>query len=785
MSMAWLRSIRRTPWFAFGTMVVVALGTALSGTVFAVFDGVLLKPLPYPRADELFVVQRGPTMPSSTDRARLTAALPDVKAAAFTMAFDVGALVESRPVSLRAVAISAGFFEVLGVSPLFGGFSDRQFLPSSGPMPVLVTYDLWQRVFGGTQAAIGRRLPLAGAMDWEGRSLPAVEVVGVLPRGFAFPTADFAPDLLVPFAMKADDERDRVASSAFLLLRAPAGLSRQGLDARLRAVRLDPIPQLEGRDAVRLETLAESMRWFASGLWTSVAASLLLVMLASANAAGLGLARRRQQQREYAVRRALGAQTWTLVWLGVRESAPLVLCGIAAGLVALPSAIVATVALLPQGMSYIKPPAVDSRVVAFMVLQAVAMIATCAAVHLRAWTPPTLVDAMNSPHTTSAQSIRVAGLGLTAQVAVAVVLTTVGALAASSLLRLTAERPGFEVERTLLVDVSMASVARPARLAWLQGLAERVIQVPGVQSVGIAGEPPLASRSRSAGIRRPADALPGREQAVSVAGDFFATMGIAPLRGRVPTPQELSTGAPLAAVSERAAQTLWPNGEAVGQVLVSENGRSSWTVVGVVPEIQISALGMKRFSQIYRPFDGGGPTATLIVRTTAEPDAVLPAVSARLRARGDDDAVMRVSTTADALGETIRWQRAQGWIFGSFAATALLITAIGVLALAAMSTAARTREFGIRAALGATRPSLLWTSVRHPLAYVTGGVAVGLLGSAWAVSLLRRQFYEATLVDGRFWAVAIISVFAATTLGAVVPAMRAARIDAATTLRAE
>lgn len=146
---------------------------------------------------------------------------------------------------------------------------------------------------------------------------------------------------------------------------------------------------------------------------------------------------------------------------------------------------------------------------------------------------------------------------------------------------------------------------------------------------------------------------------------------------------------------------------------------------------------------------------------------------------------MRVSTTADALGETIRWQRAQGWIFGSFAATALLITAIGVLALAAMSTAARTREFGIRAALGATRPSLLWTSVRHPLAYVTGGVAVGLLGSAWAVSLLRRQFYEATLVDGRFWAVAIISVFAATTLGAVVPALRAARIDAATTLRAE
>ncbi|MCC7243668.1 MAG: ABC transporter permease [Acidobacteria bacterium] len=765
------------------------MATALSTAVFAVVDVVLFQPLPYRDPAHLFVAS-GPdgNAASIRDIAAYAAAVPEVQFSAYVPPFNLGATVGDAPARLHAAAVDRHFFDVVGISPVVGGLAPTQFEPASGPVPALVTFGVWQRHLGSRPDAVGQRLAVAGAVNHVGEALGEMEVAGILPPDFVFPDGDWAPDVLVPLRLTGEQQGDRAWSAALALARLPEAVTGQVLSTRLNALALDPVEgsqaarQGNGVKVVDLETSVRGLR--RDGYRTAFGVASLIVLLAGINVAGLGLARRRQQHREYAVRRALGASTAALSRLAVVESLPLVGFGAAVGLAATPPLMRAAVALLPPG-SLLEAPVLDSRPLTFCALQALLMLVTTTVVQLRAALPPSIAQAMGTSHTTPYRWHRLAAACVVAQVAVAFVLTTTGTLSVSSLWLNWQQHPGYDVDHGLLLQASQASRPRGARLPWLREVADQVRGVAGVDAVGVLGASLLDGSTRVVGVRTPPGAKAVRQQAVPVAEDFFEAMGIAAVEGRVLTAEEVTSGAAVAAVSARAAAELWPDASPIGQVLVSADGRTSRTVVGVVPEAQYSALGQSRYGQIYWPFDGGGPDATLVIRTARPPATVLPAVMARLRASPAQSDLIRVTTIQAALGDSIRFRRFDGWFFGGLALAGLVITMVGVLALMAMATAQRTRELGVRVALGATRLSLLWTCLRETFALVLGGVAIGAAVAAWSVTLVRSTLFQVTAYDGRLWSLALAVVVTSAAVGALAPAWRASRVNPITALRAE
>lgn len=790
MRTTWLRALRRTPWYSFGAIVVVAVATALSTAIFAIVDGILFKPLPYPDPGRLFFVT-GPAgyAASIRDIQTYAEAVPEARFAAYIPSVDSGALRRERPTSLRATAVDENYFDVLGLRPLIGGFARSHFEHSIGPVPGLLTYAMWQREFGGRVDIVGQRLPLAGARESDGSPVSAVDVVGVLGPNFAFPLdGDWAPDLVVPIRLDAEKRGSRASSGAAVLVRMPPGVSGSALRSRLDSVQLDPLEGAARRPAagngIEVTDIPTMRRQWRGVEGPSFGVACVVVVLAAVNVAGLGLARRRQQQREYAVRQALGANGRDLRRLALAENLPLVVAGVVLGLLGAPWLIRMAVALMPPGTPLLKMPGVDTRVLAFAVAQGLLVLATATLVHSRAFASSNVAQAIGTAFATPARWHRLAATSVVVQVAAAFVLTTAGTLAVSSLWRTWTQDPGYESDRGILLEVGLQSRSGAAQLPWLREIADQLRALPHVDAVGIVGAELLDGSARAFSLKRPAGARPGREQDLPVSEDLFAAMGIAPRRGRLPTPDELRTNAPVAVVSEQAAATLWPDQDPIGKVLERQSGRGSWTVIGVVPNAQYVSLGQTRFSQVYRPY-AATPTASLVVRTSGSPSALLAAAMTRLGPAGSDVDLLRATTLREALGDTIRRQRLQGWIYGGFATAGLLITMLGVVARCAMAAAQRTRELGVRAALGATRPSLVWACVREAVTYVALGLVAGAVASAWGVALLQNALYQTSTYDLRLWAVAAVAVVATAAVGALLPSLRASRANPMTALRAE
>ena len=797
------RLLRRSPWYASTVCGVLAVGIALTTVAFAVVDGVLFKPLPFARSQDLYVLHADATSaprlePPAVSFHHATVWRDSAPEAAFT--------VVSHDPQAGVASIDERFFDVVGMRPVLGGFhaDDFDWLETSlatgtRVRPVLISHQRWVHEFGADPAVVGRTIIHTSRLDFRS----GFRVAGILPADFVFPldVGEKPPTEISPVLRS---ERTSAVRRLHVIARVSA-TEASALPERLTAaMRARPEPPPSGHypaevrqykpfDRVRLTPLTDHLaRHIRPAFGLVFAGAGVLLLLACVNVAGLVAARNVERRRDIAVRRALGASTWTLT-RGLFVEV-LLLAAVATGvalLVARPM-LLWTLEMLPASVPLLKAPAVDIRVFgvasAVMLLTAVAVAAWPARVASGVGIDVTVgrVDAGVTAAT------RRTSLPLVAlQIALGFVLLTAGALTVSSLARAWRNDAGFHRNRMILVEAYVAQAkTRDEITANLTGISPLLESVDGVGHVAISTVGPFFARRGIPWSTVVPEGWQGKAEGIQsrqVSANFFDVMGLRLVDGRLPASTEWTPHAG-AVVSERAARLFWPGQSPVGRVLINQSGRERGQripVIGVVADARFNALDESPIGDIYLAgaIEPGRYGAYFHVGTTRDAEDVLPQVQAALAGRGLF--FEQVATHEDALFASVRHRALPAWLFGSLGLAALVIVGAGVLGLLAMTAAQRTREIGIRIALGATRERVVGMLVREQLVAVAIGLSVGALVSAWAVRLLESQLYGVSAYDPRVWTFAALVMLGVACAGTLMPSLRASRTDPVRALRSE
>ena len=813
-----LRALRAAPWYSAGVIAVFAVGLALATVVFAVVDGVLFKPLPYPRADELFLVRvdvsgapRVEAPPVGAREADAWAeAVPDAPLTRVgRSATPIGAIA-SR--SYYAAGIDDRFFDVLGARPWLGGFIADDFIARPPGVDrdrfprALISYGLWITATGGNPEILGRPLALNRAGD------RGVRVAGVLPKDFVFPlnvvdhTTSIRPtDLLLP--MQADTPENRDFPDYLVLTRIEQGSDLAAVRERLRRATLELTrspPAIDIHhdaqrrppyDLVELEAVPALLGRHERPTFALVAtATGLLLVLVCVNLAGLTAARSLHRHRDLVIRRALGATGWNLARGLFGELLVLAVAAVAIALLVSPALLRWTIALLPETVTLLKEPGLDARV-----FVTTALLAFASAVVVIVWPAlmATRVSAFSASGRLDAASTRLgrrSGLFLlSAQAAVGFVLVTAGGLTLASIAAAWRSDVGYQRDRVVIFEAFFKEWAATATdHEHVIALHDALRQVPGVTNVAATNASLrfLARDSRVWSGVKPvgATAAPAGVASRYVSAEFFDVMSLPFVDGEAPSRAEWSTDR-LAVVSESTARVLWPDRSAIGQQLVpvrpDPEPPQAWRVVGVVEDARYQAVDREPVADVYLPdrIERGRYGAFFLVKTSEPPKSVIPALAALAHARGFwTETVMPLD---DALFATMRPRFLPAWLFGSLGVVAVVVLAAGVFGLLAMSAAQRTRELVIRVALGATSARVLRLLARDQIGAVVAGITAGAVVSFWATEALSAHLYGVTAREPAIWIAAAVMMLVVAALGAAIPAARAARVDPAQALRVE
>lgn len=779
-----MRSLSRAPWYSLAVITVIAVTGALTTTGFAIVDGVLFKPLPIPRADELYVASGpGGYALSLADALAWRRAVPEAQIAMVQGVSTIGALggADVRPAS--AASVEASIFDVLGQYPIVGGWMSTDFQPNPLRVRALISYSVWVRVFGARRDVVGQRLEIAGASD-RGRPLPPFEVAGVLPRDFVYPSGSATPDLLMPLALRPDELSSRNAAAGQAVIRtaqpiatlldrllAAYGPLSTNVDDERKSLTVAVTPLSK----VLLMNQQDSLR----GAFLAVS---LLMFMAVLNVAGLAVLRSRQRSLEFGLRRTLGAGPVDLFRLAVLDAAPLVGAGMALAIVFTPWLISTAVALIPSYIVFLKMPQLDWRVVVFWlgIATVVLLVASLASATAA---PRTSIVVASRGNQSSGTGRRFGAAVIALQVAMAFVMTVGGALLVGTLWRLWQQPIGYPLADRALIDISHRGGAPADWPILTEQLAARCRAVPGVERVAIvSADGAFLSRSRRVlSFNLPAGVRPGREGLWPVSQDFFELMELRPAAGRLFTREETDAKASVLVLSEQVARRYFPGGDAVGGVLTTNATRIpiTFTVIGVVRDIQLSGLSDRSGGQIYQPGRPTGQRATLLIQGRAPIRDVMSVV------QSGGAGITRAKSFVSAMGSSVQLTIFRTWLFGAFTVATLTIVGVGVFGVIAMSASRRTRELGIRVALGARRDTLVLLFVREQLWAVVVGLVVGAVSAAFASRMITTYLFGVTTASIGLWSTAAVVLIATAAISALIPALAASRVDPVDALRAE
>ena len=804
-----LRTLRRAPAFTLVAVLVLAIGIGATTGMFSLVDAMLVRGLPYPQADRLVVLignveraagveRRGNSYPDHVDwRARATSF--DEMAAYTTLNTTLQGVDEPEPIPSEAV--SPPYFKLLGVSPTHG----RVFRPEEDAVPnrdavVILGDGLWRRRFGADPSIVGRTIQLATR---------TFTVVGIMPAGFTG-VSDTA-QLWIPFAMSGTPLDNRGSRGFQTLARLKAGATlaeaRTELDTISRQLAA-AYPQTNDKRGVEVSPLADYVLQQLRPIVVALMAAVTLVLLiACANIAGLLIGRSDARQREIAVRTALGAGPGRLLRQLVTESCVLALLGALAGMAVAQISLPSLIAASPVAFPTFVPPQLSLRVLAFGIVIALLsgiILGLAPMMHTRL---PRLGDALKTSSRGGSIGMRSQRLrsGLViVEVALAVVLLAGAGLMIRSIQKLAAIDPGFEAANVLVLNATIprqtappalpgAAAAAPAPFVTSHAdLLDRVRAVPGVEAVSLASDTPFGGASAifysaEGDATVAAETLP-RAYIHRVTPEFFATLRIRLEAGRTFLPSEERPDSPAVIVSHNVTRRFWPNQDPIGKrIKVGAPGsQNPWmTIVGVVDEVKYRGLpeNPTRDPDLYLPYLDRASQGVL-VRTRVEPSSVASAVRAAIRDGNASIGTFNARTLADLVAQQSSASRFTSWLLSVFAATALVLSVVGLYGIMSYLVAQRTREFGIRLALGASRAEIVRRVMRDGTWRVAIGAAVGLAATTGLARLLAGLVYGVGTFDiSSLLAVATLVVVAIVACG--IPAVRATRVDPAIALRSE
>jgi len=815
-----LRSLRRAPVFTAVAIATLALGIAATTTIFAVVNGVLLSPLPYGNPDRLVaawyalpgvnLARAQQTAATFFTNRKLAQSIEGIGVYQDGSANVADAARSTEPQRLEAAWVSSGVIPVLQVQPLLGrGFTDAEDLPKAQPV-VLISEGLWRSRFGADRAVVGRSL------DVNGRSH---EIVGVMPERFRFPEAQ--TKLWLPLALDpANQFPGGFNYNAVVRLKpgVTAVDAQREFDALLpRAAELYPmlapnvpwtlIMEQAKPSALIVPLRADLTQDIARTLWMVFAAAGLVLLVACANVSNLMLVRADGRQREVAVREALGAGASRIMGHFLVESAVVAAAAGAVGLFLAWVAVRALVAGAPVEIPRLAEVGIGPASIGFALLIVVLVAIVCAIIPALRVGRLKLAQALREggrSGTTGRAQQRVRGVLVAAQIALALVVLAGSGLLLRTFQRLHAVQPGFDARNVLTLWVSLprATYASDTAVVQFYGqLTDRVAQLPGVQRVGLASRLPLIDRNmNSSPIFPEGDAsyekkIPPLQLFTTVDSGYFATMGIPLVAGRNFADLRVQSGTD-AIVSRRTAQQFWGDSSgaaAVGKRFQQLPGGQFYTVIGVAGDVRDTALAapatqvvyysqavsaVERESHVYR-------TTGVVVRSSGEARAQVAAVQRVLRDLDPTLPTFAVSSMADVTRRSIARLSFIILILGAAAAVTLVLGAIGLYGVMAYVVTLRTKELGVRIALGAQPRSVAAMMTRQGLLLTGAGVVAGLVAFAAVSRFLQSFLYGTTPLDpvALLGAAGLLLVVAA--LASFVPAIRASRVDPAEALRAE
>lgn len=789
------RMLIRNPGFTVIAVLALALGIGANSAIFSVVNTVLLRPLPFKNPDALMMIWEDATHLGFPDNTPSPANFIDWRdqntvfdgmAAMAQGSFNLTGAGEPERCDGRRV--SANIFNLLGVEPILG----RTFRPEEdkpGSHVVLLSYGLWQRRFGGEAGVVGRALSLNGE---------SYTVIGVMPRTAELPSSENWHDQLwVPIAFTSEQAASRGNHYLEVLARLKPGVTRQQAQAEMSTIasRLErQYPEHNTRIGIKVKSLHDQLVGnIKPALLVLLGAVGFVLLIACANVANLLLARAAVRQKEIALRLALGASRSRLTRQFLTESVLLAGLGGAFGLLLSVVGLNILKQFIPDSISQAQSIGIDGKVLIFTVL--VSLVTGL----IFGLAPATQASNFNLNETlkeggrdsgAGSRGNRLRGLLVISEVAVSFLLLIGAGLLISSFLHLLKLDPGYRADHLLTMKVALPDTKYPdkeRRAPFFRELIRRVQTLPGVQSVAVASNLPLTYNGDSMpiGIEGRADPPPDQWPDVIlrvVSPGYFSTMGIPLVQGRDFTDQDRPDAIRVAVVSEKMARYYWPNESPIGKRFKpgSVAGDSPWReIVGVVKDVRQNDFAAEPKMQMYLSHEQVSSFAAnaVVVRTSVDPFSLGTAVRKVVWEIDKDQPVSDIRSMEDIVSTAVARQRFSMMLLGIFATLALVLAAVGIYGVMSYSVAQRTREIGIRMALGAQRSDVLKMTVGQGFKLVLIGVAVGLAFAFILTRVMASLLFGVSATDPITFITISAVLMVVALVASYIPALRATKVD--------
>lgn len=800
-----LRTFVRQPLFTIAVVVTLALGIGANTAIFSVIHGVLLQPLPLPSADRLVLIQarsdRGfdisVSIPNYFSWEEMSQAFEAMGAGRFTSVNLTGT---EQPERLQAQHVLGDYFGTLGRAPHIGRVFTREETHKGADRLAVVSYGFWQRSLAGSRDAVGKVMTLDGQ---------PFTVIGVMPQDFYYPTPD--TEIWLPMGVFAAslpwDSRGNSPGIA-VVARRKTDVSVERAIADMEAVGKRIQADTEFTGMPRTQDLRTAFLGDVESLLFIVFFAVTLVLLiACANVAGLLLARSEGRRREMALRAALGAGRGRILRQLLTESTLLGLLGGALGIGLAYAALQALLVSLPGQFPLVERIGISPTVLGYSVfvslLTGVVFGLAPAFQASRVQLDATLREGGRGG---SGRSHRLRSVLVSAELALALVLLIVAGLLLRSFTELSRVDPGFQTESVLNFRLSLPQSEYENLEAWsrfYERFLERLQVLPGVRSAAVNNGIPLAGYGSESGVIP--DSRPLEQDSFAsclyqaVSPDYFQTLGIPLLQGRSFDTRDRAERPQVAIIDETMAREFWPDESPLGRRVAfefrgtRESPEPVWReVVGVVGHVRHYELRSESRVEIYVPFtqppiymENRRPAMAVYVKTDGDPTRLVAPIRNQLAALDPNLPIYDVQTMDDVLHQEVGNDRIMSGILAIFAGVALLLAAVGVYGVIAYAVSQRTREIGLRMALGARASDVVRMVLQRSLVMTTLGLGAGLALAVLAARSLGGFLFDVSANDPLTFAGITVLLFVVALLASYLPARRATRVNPTVALRYE
>lgn len=793
-----VRMLRKSPGFTMIAVVALALGIASTTAIFSVVDVVLLHPLPYPDADRILSVTESQRSTGEGGGAPAPANFLDWEnqnhvftCMAVSRGWPMNLTGGDRPERVRGVMTSSDFFSLFGVQPMIGRALAPDDNKSGSDHVVVLSYGLWKRRFGSDRGMVGRNITLNGE---------PYSVVGVMPPTFnpdqygefwlpsrwSVPAHPLTPDQ-DPRAM-----RDTHYLDAWARLKPGVTLkqARDEMDAISR--QLEKLyPKSNNDVGISLVSMQDNMvSDVRPVLLLLLGAVGFVLLIGCANVANLQLARAATRAREVSIRSALGANRWRLVRQLLTESILLALAGGGLGILMAAWAVPALLMMSPPDIRDFTHAGINGDVLIFSV-----------GVSLLSGILFGLAPALHASGISLNESLKEGERGSTsghgktrsalvvAEVSLSLILLVGSGLLVKSFVRLMEVDPGFDPNHLLVFNVGLPpSTTAPQQDDFYRQVVDRLQALPGVQSAGAVSRLPLAGGNSNRSFNLPGSSKDYNADIRVSTPTYFQTMAIPLLRGRYLNDQDAQSTAPVALVNQALAQSVFGGQDAVGRYIENFGPMNDkLQIVGVVGNVRHVGLEIAPRPEVYLPLgQAHWPSVFMVVRSkTSDPLALTTAAQNAVSAVRNDVPLANLRTMQDVVAESVLRRRFAMLLLSIFAGLAMLLAAIGLYGVMSYSVSQRTREIGVRMALGAQKQDVLRLIVGHGMTLVSVGIGMGIVAALGLTRLMSGLLFGVSARDPLVFAALAVLLMMVALLASYVPARRAAKVDPMVALRYE